>query len=550
MLKKITILATTDVHSNIWGYNYENNEEMSYCGMANLYTYIKEVRKNNPNTILVDNGDILQGTLLTDDLYNRGWEKEHPLATVMNYMGYDAMNLGNHEFNFDLKILKSFEKELRFPVISANTVYKMDEKNFVKPYSIVEKSGVRIGIIGLTTPMVPQWVGNKVEKLKFLNLAETTRKYVNEIREKADIIIVLAHCSLDGEINPCEDAARNIIEVCPEVDVLVVGHFHITIKDEINNTIIGGATDKGREIIHFNLYLNEENKLVNKNVKIVDMKNFKPSNEIRKLPIVNKAHDETINLAHGEVLGKAFRDFQPRNEINWIPQGRLEETPIIQLINKVQLLNSGAEVSATSLIREDCNISKGYITYGTICSIYKFDTKLYVVELTGKQLRAYMEWTASAYNQLKEGDVSISFSKDIPGYQHDFFSGITFNIDLTQPVGKRIVDLKLKGELVKSEQLIKLAVSDYCYYTTLKGRGFTEVEPIWKSVNLVKEMLVDYIRKVKLICPELDGNWKLIGMNFDETVRSELISKVNSGVLDIPYNKSLNILELKKSGII
>lgn len=550
MLKKITILATTDVHSNIWGYNYENNEEMPQCGMASLYTYINEVRKKNPNTILVDNGDILQGTILTDDLYNRGWEKEHPLATVMNYMGYDAMNLGNHEFNFDLQILKNFERELEFPAISANTVYKLSGKEFVKPYTIVEKGGVSIGIIGVTTPMVPQWVGSKVENLKFLPLVETVIKYIDEIKEKSDIIILLAHCSLDGEINPCEDAARNIVEACPEVDVLVVGHFHITVKDKINKTIIGGATDKGREIIHFDLYLNKENNVVNKEVKIVDMKNFEPSNEIRELPIVKKAHNETINLAHGEVLGKALRDFQPSNEINWIPQGRLEETPVIQLINRVQLLNSGAEVSATSLIRENCNIPMGNITYGTICGIYKFDTKLYVVEVTGEQLKEYMEWTASAYNQLKEGDVSISFSTDIPGYQHDFFSGVTFNIDLKQPIGKRIIDLKLKGELVKKGQIIKLAVSDYCYYTTLKGRGFTKAEPIWKSKRLVKEMLIDYIKKVKNINPELDGNWKLLGMNFDEDIRSELISKVNKGILDIPYNKSLNVLELKESGII
>lgn len=550
MLKKITILATTDVHSNIWGYNYENNEEMPQCGMSNLYTYIKEARSKNPNTILLDNGDIVQGTLLTDDIYNKGWGDEHPLASVMNFIGYDAMNLGNHEFNFNLQMIKKFEEELKFPIISANTVYKSDEKHFVKPYTIIEKFGVSIGVIGVTTPMVPRWVGNKVKELRFSSLVETTETYVKEIKDKVDIIVILAHCSLDGEINPSEDAARNIIEACPEVDVLVVGHFHITVKDKINKAIIGGATDKGREIIHFNLYLDEKNKVVKKEVEIVDMEKFEPSDEIRDISIVKEAHYKTINLAHGEVLGRASMDFQPRNEINWIPQGRLQETPVIQLINKVQLLYSKADVSSTSLIRENCNILKGDITYGTICSIYKFDTELYVVEVTGEQLKAYMEWNASAYNQLKKGDVSISFSTDIPSYQHDLFSGISFNIDLTKPVGRRVVDLKLKGSVVKKDDLIKLAVSDYCYYTTLRGKGFISANPIWKSNKLVKEMLVDYVREVKNINPELDGNWKILGGDFNEPIRRELIEKVNQGILDIPYNKSLNIIELKEKGII
>lgn len=549
-LRKITILATTDVHSNIWGYNYEKNEEMKECGMANLYSYIKEVRKNNPNTILLDNGDMIQGSLMTDELFNKGWMGEHPISKVMNYMKYDAMTMGNHEFNVHLSLLKRFIDETEFPVMSANTKYKSSNQCFAQPYSIIERDGIRIGIIGLTTPGVPTWVGNKVEELTFHALGEIAYKYVKEIKDKVDAIVVMCHSSLDGELDYNKDAARNVLDLCPDIDILVVGHFHITVNTQIGKALVGGTTDKGREIMHFDLFFDENNKIVSKTIQIVDMKEFNPSEEIREIPLIKEAHKKTIELANGKVLGVATKNFQPPNEINWIPQGRLQETPLIQLINKVQLINSGADVSATSLIREYSDIHQGNITYGTICSVYKFDTLLYVVELSIKELKAYMEWTASAYNQWKPGDMSISFSSNIPGYQHDFFSGINFNIDLSKEVGSRIVNFNFKGKTLKDQDLIKLAVSDYCYNTTLRGKGFTQNEPIWKSNKLIKEMLVDYIMKEKFIKPELDENWMITGVDllWSTEVREEIIKKVNSGEIEIPYNKSLNIHELKEMG--
>lgn len=545
MLKKVSVIATTDVHSNIWGYNYEINEEMPECGMANIFTYIEKVRKENPCTFLLDNGDMIQGTLLTDDLYNKEWKNQHPLAVVMNLMGYDLMNLGNHEFNINFEILRKFQAELDFPVISANTIYKVNGKNFVKPYEIVEKEGVKIGVIGLITPMVSTWVGNKAKELLFLEFSQTTQRYIAELKGKVHLIMVIAHASLDGEIDPAKDAARIVLECCPEINGLVVGHFHITLKEEFNKILVAGATDKGREIIHFDFYLNENNVVVQSEVNIVDMANYKPSSTIRNHPIIEEAHKRTINLAYGTVIGRALKDFQPKNEIYYIPQGRLEETPVVQLINKVQKIYSNADVTATSLIRENCNILKGDITYGTICGIYKFDTQLYIIEVTGRELKAYLEWSASAYNQIKRGDISVSFSVDIPSYQHDLFSGINFEIDLTKPTGSRIVNVVFKGQELNDEELIKLAVSDYCYYTTLVGKGIVNSKPIWKSEKLIKELLVDYVKSHENIAPELENNWRIIGLNKDDYFREKLIEDVNKGIIEVPYNKSLNIFELK-----
>lgn len=545
--KKITILATTDIHGNILGYNYDKGESFNDSGMNRIYSYIKQVKSENLNTLVVDNGDIIQGNTLTDEMYSNKKDEKHPVISAMNFMGYDAMVLGNHEFNFGLDLIKSLEKQSNFPFLSANVAYRESGEDFVKSHTIINCGGVRVGIIGLTTPNVPRWVGNLVKDLNFHDLGETAYRYVSEIRDKVDIIMVMAHASMVSEHDKKNerDAAEKILRLCPEIDVLVVGHFHITVKEKRGKTLIGGATDSGQEVIRFDLTLDNNNHVIDGQVKVVSMKAYYPSKELSELPVIKKAHETTMDFVT-EVIGEATEDFQPKDEISFIPEGRLRDTPLIELINKVQLINSGADVTSTSLIRDDSNIKKGVITYGHIFNVYKFTTFLYVVEVTGKELKNYMEWAASAYNQWKTGDISISFTMDIPGYQHEFFAGVNYKVDISKPVGHRIVDLIFKGDLVKENQKLKLATSDYCYFANLKGRKLAKNNYIWKSSNTIREMIVEYIKNQGIISPQVDNNWEITGVNLESPYKEKIIKLVNEGSIELPYNKALNIDELKK----
>ncbi|MEW8993221.1 bifunctional UDP-sugar hydrolase/5'-nucleotidase [Clostridium sp.] len=549
--KKITILATTDVHGNVLGYNYDNGESFIDSGMNRIYSYIKQVKSENPNTLVVDNGDIIQGNTLTDEIYSNEKKEKHPVISAMNFMGYDAMVLGNHEFNFGIDLIKSLEKQSDFPFLSANVNYKKNGYEFVKTHTILNCGGVRVGIIGLTTPNVPRWAGNLVEELSFHDLGETAYRYVNEIRDKVDVILVMAHASMVSEHDKKNesDAAEKILRLCPEIDVLVVGHFHITVKEKRGKTLIGGATDSGRDVIRFDLTLDSNNCVIDGKVQVVAMKDYYPSKELEYLPVIKKAHETTMDFIT-EVIGEASEDFQPKDEIKFIPEGKLRDTPLIELINKVQLINSGADVTSTSLIRDDSNIKKGIITYGNIFNIYKFTTFLYVVEVTGKELKNYMEWAASAYNQWKLGDISISFTMDIPGYQHEFFAGVDYKVDISKPVGHRIVDLIFKGELVKENQVLKLATSDYCYFANLKGRKLAKKDYIWKSSNTIRDMIVEYIKNQGIVSPEVDNNWEITGVNLESPYKEKIIKLVNEGSIELPYNKALNIYELKEMGSI
>lgn len=549
--KKITILATTDIHGNILGYNYDKGESFNNSGMNRIYSYIKQVKSENLNTLVVDNGDIIQGNTLTDEMYSNKKDEKHPVISAMNFMGYDAMVLGNHEFNFGLDLIKSLEKQSNFPFLSANVAYRESGEDFVKSHTIINCGGVRVGIIGLTTPNVPRWVGNLVKDLNFHDLGETAYRYVSEIRDKVDIIMVMAHASMVSEHDKKNerDAAEKILRLCPEIDVLVVGHFHITVKEKRGKTLIGGATDSGQEVIRFDLTLDNNNHVIDGQVKVVSMKSYYPSEELSGLPVIKKAHETTMDFVT-EVIGEATEDFQPKDEISFIPEGRLRDTPLIELINKVQLINSGADVTSTSLIRDDSNIKKGVITYGHIFNVYKFTTFLYVVEVTGKELKNYMEWAASAYNQWKSGDISISFTMDIPGYQHEFFAGVNYKVDISKPVGHRIVDLIFKGDLVKENQKLKLATSDYCYFANLKGRKLAKNNYIWKSSNTIRDMIVEYIKNQGIISPQVDNNWEITGVNLESPYKEKIIKLVNEGSIELPYNKALNIDELKKLGLI
>lgn len=549
--KKITILATTDIHGNILGYNYDKGESFNDSGMNRIYSYIKQVKSENLNTLVVDNGDIIQGNTLTDEMYSNKKDEKHPVISAMNFMGYDAMVLGNHEFNFGLDLIKSLEKQSNFPFLSANVAYRESGEDFVKTHTIINCGGVRVGIIGLTTPNVPRWVGNLVKDLNFHDLGETAYRYVSEIRDKVDIIMVMAHASMVSEHDKKNerDAAEKILRLCPEIDVLVVGHFHITVKEKRGKTLIGGATDSGQEVIRFDLTLDNNNHVIDGQVKVVSMKPYYPSEELSGLPVIKKAHETTMDFVT-EIIGEATEDFQPKDEITFIPEGRLRDTPLIELINKVQLINSGADVTSTSLIRDDSNIKKGVITYGHIFNVYKFTTFLYVVEVTGKELKNYMEWAASAYNQWKSGDISISFTMDIPGYQHEFFAGVNYKVDISKPVGHRIVDLIFKGDLVKENQKLKLATSDYCYFANLKGRKLAKNNYIWKSSNTIRDMIVEYIKNQGIISPQVDNNWEITGVNLESPYKEKIIKLVNEGSIELPYNKALNIYELKKMGLI
>ena len=202
-----------------------------------------------------------------------------------------------------------------------------------KPYAVIERSGIKIGLIGLTNPNAPRWDGEKTDPFIYAPVGPAARKVVDIIKDKVDVIIVAAHVGLYPEYDEegGSDGANSILELCPEVDVLIVGHDHNAVKEIRGNTVIGGARNLGREVIRIDLALNEKREIVDRKVELVDMANYEPSDFIRKNTFIAEAHKATRDFISGGapsadgkpsggIFGKGFCDFQPKNEISEFPK--------------------------------------------------------------------------------------------------------------------------------------------------------------------------------------------------------------------------------------
>ena len=555
----VVILGTSDMHGNIWSWSYEDNAETSNNGMPRLYTYIQQIREENPITFLVDGGDDIQGTILTDDLANKNPDEPHPVIAAMNYMGYDTMTLGNHEFNWGIENLKKFMSTAEFPVLGQNVLDK--DGNYVSGYgwTIIEREGVKLAVIGVCTPDIPIWDGGKegIDDVTFEAANTAVKKAIAEIGDQADIIMVSAHMGWFAEFDEDggSDAASKIVEDNPEIDILQVAHMHITVNEEHNGVLVGGVRNSGREIARYDITLDADRNITEKTLTIVDMADYEPSEELRAVPLLKEMNEETIAYIQGGVSGDAGEEyvplgvttakFQPEDEIKGLPEGKLQDTAVMDLILKVQLLNSGADVTSCALFKDTSDLPEGNINYGNIFDIYKFDNTLYRLTVTGKELKGYMEWAAECYNQWEPGDINISFDPEYPGFLYDMFEGVDYEINLSKPKGERIENVMFHGEPLSDDQILTLAVNNYRYSSGIKAQNLAEGKREWESSNSIRDMIVAYFNENSPVEPTVDNNWKITGvdLNEDDPRRAELIDYINEGLLPVPYNKSYNLAD-------
>ena len=542
----LTIIGTSDTHGNIWGYSYEDMKESTGDGLARVSTYVSQVREENPNTILVDAGDTIQGTIMTDDLYSKD-TTDHPVPAALNYMGYDAWVLGNHEFNFGVDTLKEIIAQTDVPVLAAN-IKNADGSYFTGAgYTIVERGGVKVAIIGVTTPNIPRWDGTKqgVADLTFESMADAVADCIEEIGDGADVIMVSTHAGLSAEYSTDgADAAQTILDKCPEVDVLQLGHTHTTYINNDGAIPVGETKNNAGEVIRYDLTLNADKEITSATVETVSMADVEPDQGLRDVPAIKTAQEKTVSFIQDNVLGHAAADFQPVNEINGLPEGRLQDTAVIDLIGTVQLENSGADVTAVALFKDTSDLKAGPLNYGNMFDIYKYPNVLYTVEVTGAEMKAYMEWAAECWNQWQPGDINISFNPDKAGYLHDHFIGLNYEVNLSKPAGERIENVTFKGEPLTDDMTLTLCVNDY-RYTGLKNEGIISGEKQWESSASVRDMLVAYLAEHDPLEPVVDNNWKITGVDLqlDNPERAAYIEKINAGELATPYNKSINLNE-------
>lgn len=517
---QLTILGTSDIHGNLWGFRSSTQKETDNDGMARLCTCIRQVRAENPDTILLDGGDALQGTPLDEAQLA---EPLHPVVAAMNFLRYDAAVLGNHEFNWGIPPLKRALSQAEFPVLAANI--RDAEGRFLtgKGWHILERGGVRVAVIGVVTPDIPIWDGKKegVSAYRYLPAPEAVQEAIRQIGADADLFVVSAHMGMYPEFDEDggADSAQKILDENPEVSVLLAAHDHVIVQKKQGLQVIGAARDGGRDIVRFDLTLDEHKQVVDSRVEVVDMAGIQPSPEFRSLPPVAQAHRQMLRYLaepapaerdRGELLGFSTARFQPETEPGSLPAAFLRDTPLLHLLHQVQLEASGADVSATPVYTLDADLPAGELFAGDIQKLYPFDNLLYRVPVTGAELKAYMEWAASAYRQWQPGDTGYAFDPDTPYFLCDMFGGVEYEVDVSQPKGQRIKNVCFHGQELRDDVRLTLAVNNYRYSSILKSRALIAGKKEWVSPCTIRELLADHIKAHSPLTPTATGSWKLV----------------------------------------
>ncbi|KUO71942.1 MAG: hypothetical protein APF77_04640 [Clostridia bacterium BRH_c25] len=557
----VTVLGSTDLHGRIYPWEYATDTADIDAGLAKIQALVKQEKAANPNTILIDTGDTLQDNMA--DIFNNN--DVHPMMEGLNYMGYDTWTLGNHEFNFGLDFLNKNVAAFKGKVLAAN-IYKGDGTRFVEPYAIFEKAGVRIAVVGLITPHIPRWEASTpehFEDLTFTDPVEEAKKVVKELEGKYDVLVGSFHMGDTAEYDN-SDGALPVAEACPEFDVIFCGHKHAKF-DNITST-------SGVKLIEAGNYgwalakadIKVENTDSGWTVKDVSTKNL-PTDKIaadeEMLEQFKWVHD-TAKTEANKVVGEITEDFVSRvdyltgtNKVTTMATAQVEDTAVVDLINAVQTHYAKAEISSAALFKNDSNLRKGDFKKKDVANIYMYENTLMGVNITGKNLKAYMEWSANYYNTYKEGDLAPGFNADIRGYNYDMFSGVNYEIDITKPAGSRIVNLTYKGAPIDDNKVYKLALNNYRFGTLLSLELIKAEDKYYDSfvefgdTGRVRDLIVKYVQenlKGKLV-PVVDNNWKIVGANYEHPLKDEIFAKVKEGKISIPTSmdgRTLNVRAL------
>lgn len=531
----IKLLGTSDIHGRVVPWSYGADVEDKSGSYAQIATYVKDVRKNNKNVVLVYVGDAIQDNQVDVFAKDKKYYKDHPIPKVLNEMKYDVFVLGNHEFNFGMEALDEILKDIKAKKLTANFYYKKNDKRYIDATTIIEKDGVKLGIIGLSTPMSAKFeedTGN-LKDMKFTSPTEEARTQVEKLKAKGvDAIIAVTHMGIDNENNIPDTGMRDVINAVDGIDVVIAGHMHKDVPSEtIKNTLITEPHRYGTVVsevdLTFDINDKKEVKLVKKESKTVPVKELEAD---KKIAEIYKPYHEKLRELNNVVIGQTANEMVPQETKHGVSAAFSKDTGLSSFINDVEQHYSGADVVTFSFDHQKARMDKGDIKKKDIIFNYRYaggDVTVY--ELTGKQLKEYMEWSANYFDTIQPGDTEYRYNaerKKSKYVTYDIFGGVNYKIDLRNPQGSKIVDLTLAdGKPVTDDMKLKVGMNSY-RFAQLNGKGGIwegqQIPVLWESKvamgrekGTIQNMMIDYITNVKK--GKIDGQshnrWEIIGLN-------------------------------------
>ncbi len=504
---RLQVLGTTDMHGHI-----EARDTFSLApdakGWAKVATLIRQRREANPNTVLLDCGDTIQGEPVNYVRNRLHPDLPEPSIAIMNALGYTAMAVGNHDYDFGMEVLRGAEKQAKFPLLSANTFIGKGTRTAFPAFTKVQVAGVTVLVVGFTTPAVPNWMapasyGNH----RFADIVETAKGLLPKLREreKADVVVVAMHSGL-GSLPGApmdENAALRLAEQVPGIDLILTGHTHVTVKSQHKGIPILQARAHGRALMAADLTLRRNGsrwQVVAAQADVIDVRAELPDDaEALALTGQVRALTETY-------LNTAATNLQVDLDGRFT---RMEDTAYMQLLHAVQRQATGAQLSAAACMNPQVYIPKGPTSVRQFWAMMPYENGLVRLRVSGEQLRRYLEHAARYYNYPHLPDL---YTKGFAGYNFDTLDGVSYALDISRPPGERVVGLSFNGQPVRPEQTFTLALSSYRYFG---GGGYraavgwtAEPEAVFDA-GLRNEIFA-YVLARPNLAPAPARNWRLV----------------------------------------
>lgn len=563
----VRILATTDLHTNLVNYDYYQDKPVENVGLAKTAILIEEAKKENSNTILVDNGDTIQGTPLGTykAIVNPVKEGEqHPMYTALQKLGFEVGTLGNHEFNYGLDYLKRVIETAGMPIVNANVVDPKTGAYIYDPYKIitktfVDKTGhkttVKIGVTGIVPPQILSWDKANLEGKVLVNdSVEAIKNIIPEMRKAgADITLVLSHSGIgDDKYEKGEENEGYQIASLPGVDAVVTGHSHAEfpsgngtgfyekypgvdgINGKINGTPVTMAGKYGDHlgIIDLNLvYKNGKWSVVNSKGSIRKIYTKSKEADERIKEIAKESHEGTVKYVRQQVgttsapitsyfaLVKDDPSVQIVNNAQiWYAKRELAGTPegSLPILSAAAPFKAGTRGDATAYT----DIPAGPIAIKNVADLYLYDNVTAILKITGAQLKEWLEMSAGQFNTIdpskKEAQQLINSSYRT--YNFDVIDGVTYEYDVTQsnkydregkllhPDASRVRNLKYQGKDVRPEQEFIVVTNNYRANGQFPGVRDASLNRLLGLEN--RQAIINYILEEKNINPSADKNWR------------------------------------------
>ena len=534
---KLKIVETSDIHGNYYPYDFILRHEAA-GSLARVYEFVQKERETyKDNLLLLDNGDILQGQPCAYYYNYIDTISLHLAAEVLNYMKYNAGNMGNHDVETGRAVFDRWAGDCNFPILGANIIDMVTGKTHFKPYEVLERDGVKIVVLGMITPAIPVWLSENLWKgLRFDDMEETARKWMKIIREKEnpDLVIGIFHAGQDALLMGCkyrENASLEVARNVPGFDIVLMGHDHTRELKKIKNVegdsvLIMDPASKGGVVANADVTLKlRKGKVVEKHISgvLTEMKNYTANKDFmaRFAPQFSDVRD---------FVSKKIGSFT--ETISTRP-AYFGSSAFIDLIHMLQLEITNAEISLAAPLSYDTEISKGDVFVSDMFNLYKYENMLYTMKLSGKEIKDALEMSYALWtNQMKSPDDHLLLLREKRregatdrasfknfSFNFDSAAGIIYTVDVTKPKGEKVTITSMAdGTPFSLDKKYKVALNSYRGNgggeLLTKGSGISQDELkdriLYSTDKDLRYYLMQYIEKKGVIEPHALGQWKFI----------------------------------------